>query len=134
MSIARTPEQKRRAREASARFRARNPGYERNKSIEFRRANPGYRHPGSLANLQYVNRLKSEPCTDCGQRFPTVCMDFDHLPGTEKSGNVGTMVAHGHSLEKIQAEIEKCELVCSNCHRIRTHERALIPTEVEIAL
>ncbi len=71
----------------------------------------------------HVTTLKRRPCMDCGGTFPPVCMDFDHLPGNKKSGNVSTMARLGWSTEKILAEIAKCDLVCSNCHRIRTATR-----------
>lgn len=71
----------------------------------------------------WMIELKSKPCTDCGETFPVCCMDFDHVkPGT-KVYNVGSMFAHHYSREKIQAELDNCELVCSNCHRIRTRDR-----------
>jgi L-lysine 2,3-aminomutase len=50
-------------------------------------------------------------------------MDFDHRDGNEKSHNVGSMVAHHYSKELIAQEIEKCDLVCANCHRVRTRDR-----------
>lgn len=62
--------------------------------------------------------LKQHPCVDCGFSNP-VCMDFDHVRGKKKMG-VSQMVSNGHSLEAIQAEIDKCEVRCSNCHRIKT--------------
>ena len=74
-------------------------------------------------NVAYVNEIKARPCSDCGGTFPPVCMDFDHLPGFVKRENVSIMVASGLSLKAIQEEIDKCELVCSNCHRIRTSIR-----------
>jgi len=47
-------------------------------------------------------------------------MDFDHVRGV-KLFNVGMMTSR--SFELIDAEIAKCEIVCSNCHRIRTKQR-----------
>ena len=79
--------------------------------------------PKSKALKKWMIELKSEPCTDCGQKFPVCCMDFDHKPGTTKSYNLGSMFAHHYSKELIQTELDKCELVCSNCHRIRTQNR-----------
>lgn len=67
---------------------------------------------------QWQDSLKTGPCTDCGNRFPPVCMDWDHLPGQVKVRAVGMMLSY--SREKVLAEIAKCELVCANCHRIRT--------------
>ena len=75
-----------------------------------------------------VNTIKSEtPCKDCKQYFPAICMDFDHLPEFMKSNNVSAMT--GYNIEKIKAEIDKCEIVCSNCHRIRTAQRRLLPKD-----
>lgn len=68
----------------------------------------------------YVNRAKNVPCADCKGSFPVECMDFDHL-SYDKLYNVSAMT--GHSLAKIEAEIAKCEVVCANCHRIRTKQR-----------
>lgn len=70
-----------------------------------------------------VDALKDVPCTDCGQKFPPFVMDFDHLDGYEKTDCIANLV-NWSSLEKILAEMAKCEIVCSNCHRIRTWNRA----------
>lgn len=70
-----------------------------------------------------IRELKSVPCADCGQKFDAVCMDFDHLPDFEKSHNISYMIRHRMAWEKIEAEIAKCEVVCSNCHRLRTRDR-----------
>jgi len=69
---------------------------------------------------EYVKNLKSStPCMDCGIFYPHYVMDFDHQHSKEF---LISMATHdGTSLEKIKNEIEKCEIVCSNCHRIRTH-------------
>lgn len=76
----------------------------------------------------YVDAAKDVPCTDCGLRFPTVCMDFDHL--RDKKFNLQKAVRDRLSLETVQREIDKCEVVCSNCHRIRTAARLLETTGV----
>ena len=59
---------------------------------------------------------------DCGERFPSECMDFDHVRGSKLH-----RVSHMWSMsdEKFSTEIAKCELVCSNCHRTRTKQRKL---------
>ena len=67
-----------------------------------------------------INELKSKPCHDCGQSFPPHVMDFDHVRGKKRFG-IAKM--QNHSLEAILAEIAKCDLVCANCHRIRTRKR-----------
>lgn len=70
-----------------------------------------------------VQEIKeSTPCVDCGLRYPHYVMDFDHLPGVEKKFNVGH-TAMASSMEQLEAEIGKCEIVCSNCHRHRSFMR-----------
>lgn len=73
--------------------------------------------------LRRVRDLKDVPCADCGLRFDPVCMDFDHLPGQPKVKSIARMVQSRVAWEKIEAEIAKCEVVCSNCHRLRTRDR-----------
>lgn len=80
----------------------------------------GVKAPQS-ALLAETRRLKDVPCADCGGRFPAVCMDFDHLDN--KVLGVSQMVHRGYALEAILAEIAKCEVVCANCHRVRTATR-----------
>lgn len=57
-------------------------------------------------------------CADCGIDDERV-FEFDHLHSKEKS--IGPLLTG--SWEKALKELEKCELVCGNCHNIRTHER-----------
>jgi hypothetical protein len=71
---------------------------------------------------ELVAELKRQPCTDCGGRFPPFLMDFDHVRGT-KLGIISRMSTARMSWTKTLAEIEKCEVVCANCHRRRTHLR-----------
>lgn len=67
---------------------------------------------------------ESTPCKDCGQKLKHYQMDFDHL--NSKFLNISRMVKDGYSLQRILSEIEKCELVCANCHRERTYRRAQV--------
>lgn len=70
---------------------------------------------------QLLNQLKDVPCKDCGQRFPPYCMDFDHVRG-EKFKDLSDIKSH--ALQVIMDEVAKCEIVCANCHRIRTYTRS----------
>ena len=77
------------------------------------------------AAIAYVDQIKmSSPCVDCHEFFIALAMDFDHLK--DKKRDVSSLVRSGASIDTINAEIAKCELVCANCHRIRTHIRRLI--------
>lgn len=69
----------------------------------------------------FVLTKKNSPCTDCHVSYPAFVMDFDHMGIEDKSFNLSQ--AASQSIEAITKEIAKCELVCSNCHRIRTHNR-----------
>lgn len=71
---------------------------------------------------EFLNKIKNVPCKDCGGRFPPVCMDFDHLDSSKKELKIGSLVS-SPTEEMLLAEIVKCEIVCSNCHRIRTFNR-----------
>lgn len=71
----------------------------------------------------YIDELKNQPCTDCGQTYPSYVMDFDHLDGYTKHKNVADLIGERTSIRVIRNELAKCELVCANCHRIRTHTR-----------
>lgn len=68
-----------------------------------------------------IIELKSVPCADCGQTYPPYVMDFDHQE--DKEFIIALAPTKGYSLERIRREVEKCEIVCSNCHRIRTFNR-----------
>ena len=64
-------------------------------------------------------------CVDCGYNAHTEALDFDHIEPTNKTHNVASMVCNNFSKEKILAEIAKCEVVCANCHRVRTANRRM---------
>lgn len=72
---------------------------------------------------QKIAAIKIEHgCIDCGYAQHPDALEFDHVRG-EKLFNIG---AHGHmSWEKVEAEMAKCEIVCANCHRIRTSTRRI---------
>lgn len=78
-------------------------------------------------NRAIVIEAKTAPCVDCGGKFPPVCMDFDHREGETKiygtKGGVTRLVACGSAIETLKTEIAKCDLVCANCHRLRTAKR-----------
>ena len=66
------------------------------------------------------------PCMECNGVFPWCVMDFDHRPEEDKSFGIATFSGQALSatnIAKIEKEIAKCDIVCSNCHRIRTRDR-----------
>lgn len=69
----------------------------------------------------FLQRLKeSTPCADCKKFFPFMCMDFDHIRGN-KLGDVSDF--RNKTMKSLMREIAKCEIVCANCHRVRTWKR-----------
>ena len=92
-------------------------------------ANPANRQAIRAKNMRRYYRLsawmdeqKAAPCLDCGVSYPPHVMDFDHVRGV-KISNVSVMLARDATKKRAADEIAKCELVCSNCHRVRTHRR-----------
>ena len=67
---------------------------------------------------QAVAAAKDVPCADCGGRFPKPCMDFDHRDPAQKSFTVSGGMPRG--LASVLREIAKCDVICANCHRLRT--------------
>jgi hypothetical protein len=67
-----------------------------------------------------VRGLKAVPCVDCHQHFPTEVMDFDHLEGKEA---LISKLVYTASAERLLREIRNCQVVCANCHRLRTTAR-----------
>ena len=71
---------------------------------------------------ELVREIKSNtPCADCGLYFHFSAMDFEHT-GDDKVADVSKLMATG-GFRRALAEMEKCEVVCSNCHRVRTWKR-----------
>ena len=69
----------------------------------------------------HIRTLKEQPCTDCGVAYPYYVMDFDHVRG-EKAALISELVLRSGT-QKLLAELDKCDVVCANCHRIRTWTR-----------
>lgn len=91
--------------------------YAKNKQVQIERVK-------KIAERNYkevCEYKEANPCNDCKKFYPHYVMDFDHVRG-EKNKNVSSLAKRG-SRKQIWEEIEKCDLVCANCHRQRTHER-----------
>ncbi len=72
-----------------------------------------------------VWNAKSRPCADCNKIYPPWVMDLDHRVGVKKLFSISNTF-HGSNIIKIEIienEINKCDVVCSNCHRQRTYDR-----------
>lgn len=75
------------------------------------------------AKREWLISLKeNKPCSVCNKIYHHAAMDWHHKDPTEKEFNIGIAVQRGLGKERIIKEIEKCELVCSNCHRALEYE------------
>jgi hypothetical protein len=99
-----------------------------------RRSSPEEWSPGTSPRIAYhrarwrssaamLNEIRDVPCVDCGRRFPPCVMQFDHRDPTAKAQGVTRMLMRARSV--ILAEVAKCDIVCTNCHRVRTYERRI---------
>lgn len=117
--------------EAYSRWRVLNLDKRKRDLQEWRKANPErirrlYRDSDKQrrnTTKDWVNELKKRPCVDCCGIFEPFVMDFDHRDPATKKYVVSFMVSKRMPREAILEEIAKCDLVCSNCHRIRTHRK-----------
>ena len=69
--------------------------------------------------LQRYKQLKG--CSSCGYNTHGVALQFDHLPGQTKSFTISSSMSRDFNL--ILAEIDKCQVLCANCHAVTTHLR-----------
>jgi transposase len=73
---------------------------------------------------KYIQEYKqSKSCADCKENYPYWMMDLDHLEN--KKFNLSAYKTSTLSLDTVKLEINKCEVVCANCHRNRTHLRLI---------
>ena len=84
------------------------------------------------SNIQYLRRLRNEhkkwaveylgaKCVDCGLKTDHLCVyDFHHIDPSQKETNVPSLFLK--SRERLKKELDKCVLLCANCHRVR-HEK-----------
>jgi hypothetical protein len=91
--------------------------YRENPDVRDRRMDEQVRRRKRDLQRKLLDHLRAHPCVDCGETDPVV-LDFDHQ--RDKIANVSLMVLRKRPWPVILAEIEKCEVVCANCHRRRT--------------
>jgi hypothetical protein len=76
----------------------------------------------TFENKLRINGIKrGHVCLDCRGAYVPEVMDFDHKPGVDKKFNISN--CGSRSWKTIELELSKCDLVCANCHRLRTLER-----------
>ncbi|KKN92422.1 hypothetical protein LCGC14_0209130 [marine sediment metagenome] len=100
---------------------------ERTKTENRKYGMPWHRkHEKNRNKIQHYleDKYTRTPCLDCGDTYDWVVMDFDHRPNESKGFTLSKHNSYKRTLENIRVveeEIKVCDLVCSNCHRVRTH-------------
>ncbi len=93
--------------------------YEKNKARHLGNVKARKHEMRDIARNYVWEYLSLHPCVECGESDPVV-LEFHHRHGKDKA--VSEMVAGGFSIATIQAEIDKCDVLCANCHRKKTME------------
>jgi hypothetical protein len=93
--------------------------------------------PKRLRNVNYVKdaKIKVGYCMDCDlvcDDYTWMAFQWDHVDPAEKISGLAKMCKYA-SLEQLDAEMAKCELVCAACHALRTyysgHHRNVVERE-----
>ena len=92
--------------------------YRRNRDLEIQRVR--VRQAGMVELLRDLRRV---PCGECGGNFKPHQMDFDHRDPASKSFRVTAGGAMLMATRKVLDEVAKCDILCANCHRIRSRDQ-----------
>lgn len=96
----------------------RNIHYVKNKEAYYARSARRRKKMVKIVKKTIFEYLSSHSCVDCGESNPLV-LEFDHVRG-KKHADVASISRGDHSMVTVFREIEKCDVRCANCHRIRT--------------
>lgn len=83
------------------------------------------------AIYQFNEWKQQQPCADCQRHFPYYVLDLDHRPGEVKVAIVSDLIRRG-KVKAAHAELAKCDVVCSNCHRERSFRRRETPYQAPV--
>ena len=70
-------------------------------------------------------------CKVCGENHPAT-LDFHHVDPNEKEHSIDRLVRN-RSWKTIERELEKCVVLCANCHRKHHHEERLEKKQLTLA-
>lgn len=94
--------------------------YRANRTAELARVRSRQR-----ATIEFLRSLRRVPCCDCESTFEPFQMDFDHRSPHEKAFRLTSGRATLMARDRLVHEAAKCDVVCANCHRVRTARRAV---------
>jgi hypothetical protein len=88
--------------------------YERNKDYQKENARKHSTEYRDALREYLWNYLLSHPCESCGERDPVV-LEFHHLHSKDMA--ISEMITRITRVKKLEDELKKCTVLCSNCHR-----------------
>jgi hypothetical protein len=102
--------------------------YEKNKKDVIQKINAKKK----IHKTWFVNYKKQLACVTCGFDHPAA-LDFHHVEHKKTNKKVHQLVGDGNTKKRILAEIEKCVVLCSNCHRVHHHDERQIKKNKKLA-
>jgi|TARA_B110000444_G_scaffold257743_1_gene296897 hypothetical protein len=71
---------------------------------------------------KWVDEYKSaQSCQHCGEKDER-CLQLHHKDPTTKKRSVAFLIGKGYIFKTVKSEVEKCEVLCANCHSIHHYE------------
>lgn len=89
--------------------------YQRNKAKKIAQ-NKVHKEKQRKEAIALIQGYKLEKGCCCCEESEPICLDFHHANG-EKEINISEVIGAGWAIARIQKEIDKCIVICSNCHR-----------------
>lgn len=96
-----------------------NHWYSENKHLHRERVKANYQRAINKTRKYVWDYLLIHPCVDCGEPDPVV-LEFDHRG--DKEFNIGSALVTAISVDRLAAEVAKCDVRCANCHRRKSSE------------
>lgn len=83
--------------------------------------------------VQFAEFKATLSCTKCGESHPAT-LDFHHTDPKDTDQKLNELVKDGHAWPRIMREIEKCVVLCANCHRIHHYEERQEKKQLTLAI
>ncbi len=71
------------------------------------------------AGHSFLREVAKNGCSLCFEK-DYCCLEFDHIDPSKKKMNISKMLDYGYSVAAIKLEVDKCRVLCANCHRKHT--------------
>lgn len=83
-----------------------------------------------IKKVKFVKDLASKKgCSICGERNP-IFLDFDHIDPETKRYKISSL--YSYSWDNIFKELNKCRVLCTNCHYLHTHNSGIVSRNMQV--